>query len=276
MIGRGVAGAAAPRGSHGSRPSRATPAEVAEILNASGCRRRLRRSARDRRGIRPGRRSRPARGRSAGCGCGARSAAGNARAANAAPRRHASRRRCSASSPPAAPLAGAGPSGIAAPEMAAETRAPLRRRRSWMWERPPPRVRRVTLADLGLEPVDVLTLDDRSSTRSPRTRRAISLAGGAERVAAARRLARAITGALERPPVCRRCRGRATISLLRATSDRDLLAAFAGGDPGDDLLVIAARWGTPIATTTSRIRLERCRSACRTRRQAHTTSWRRS
>jgi hypothetical protein len=140
---------------------------------------------------------------------------------------------------------GSGPAGIAAPELAAEIVRRFGGAGAWAWD---VGAVRVTLADLGLEPVDVLTLESQTLESLLGRGEQIRSAGGAERVAAAHRLARAISGAAPGPPDLPSISGaRADLLKDRATVDLALLVTVVEGDPGLPPLVAAARWGTPLA-----------------------------
>jgi hypothetical protein len=150
--------------------------------------------------------------------------------------------------PTAQTPADAGPSGIAVPELAAEFVRRFGGVAAWTWERATQAGWvAIGLDDLDLDPVDVLTIDDRALVALLGRAAPLRSTGGAERVAAARRLAAALTGTLDAPQGLPSLSGaRANNLVARAVADLALLAAFAGGDPADNLLVIAARWGAPI------------------------------
>jgi hypothetical protein len=151
--------------------------------------------------------------------------------------------------PGAAATADAGPSGIASPELAAEFGRRFGQASAWTWQRATlAGPVSISLADLGLDPVDVLTLDDRTLTALLGDGAAVRSSGGAERVAAARRLAAALTGTVEAAADLPSLpAARADELAVRAAVDVAELSAFTAGDPPRALLVVAARWGTRIA-----------------------------
>ena len=150
--------------------------------------------------------------------------------------------------PAASPTAGTGPSGLASPELSAEIVRRFGAAAAWTWVRSDPGGPvTVSLADLGLEPIDMLTLDDRTLDALAGLGRPLRSSGGAERAATSRRLARALTGtaaAADGWPALPS--SRATQLASRAAADLATLSAVVDGDPGSGPLLIAARWGTPI------------------------------
>ena len=149
----------------------------------------------------------------------------------------------------AAPVAGGGPAGIAAPELTAEIVRRFGGPAAFAWDRlTAAGPVRVTLADLGLEPADLLALDDRTLESLLGRGALLQSAGGAERVAATRRLVRAIAGTASPPPGLPPVPGtRANQLAGRAAVDLAFLSAVVEGDPGLLPVIAAARWGIPVA-----------------------------
>jgi len=152
--------------------------------------------------------------------------------------------------PAATLVAEAGPAGIALPELAAALVARFGGAAAWTWARSTPAgFTPISLEDLGLEPSDVLAIEDQTLDALLGQGAALRSTGGRERVAGARRLAAALTGngsaTAELPALDD---GRADQLAARAVADLARLTKPVDGDPGAAPLVIAARWGFTITT----------------------------
>ena len=151
--------------------------------------------------------------------------------------------------PVAGAAANAGPSGIASPELAAELVRRFGDADAWTWERLTEiGVVPISLGDLSLDPIDTLTIDERTLIALLAAGGAVRSTGGSERVAAARRLASALIGTLD-PPAGQTALAdsRADDLSARLAADVATLNTFVAGDPSPDLLTTAARWGIAIA-----------------------------